>query len=228
MYSRRRSQPRADAPGARWLKGRGIRNAHALAAEVLAATKAQRRELPAAKVKAALVAEIASEVLKTKERIAALDARLEELLAASPQGRVLRSLPGMGTVLSAEFLAETGDVGRFASADRLAAAAGIAPVLRASGKVSYRRRPKQGNRVLKRLFYQSAFSARSRATKGARPSTDASDPRARGTTRRSSPWPGGGLTCSGRCCVTSRPTKTEHPALPKKGLTTVSGYTTSP
>lgn len=68
---------------ARWLKAQRIRNAHALAAEVLAATKAQRRELPAAKLKAALLAEIASEVLKTKERIAALDARLEELVAAS-------------------------------------------------------------------------------------------------------------------------------------------------
>lgn len=65
----------------------------------------------------------------------------------------------MGLVLAAEFLAEAGDPARFGSADRLAAAAGISPVLRSSGKTSYRRRARRGNRILKRVFYQSAFLA---------------------------------------------------------------------
>ncbi len=44
----------------------------------------------------------------------------------------------MGVVFTAEFLAEVGDASRFASADSLAAAAGIAPVfLRASGATSH-------------------------------------------------------------------------------------------
>ena len=63
----------------------------------------------------------------------------------------------MGLVLTAEFLAEVGDPSRFGSADRLAAAAGLVPVLRASGKVSYQRRARKGNRALKRVFYRSAF-----------------------------------------------------------------------
>ncbi len=63
----------------------------------------------------------------------------------------------MGPCLTAEFLVEAGDLGRFGSADRLAAAAGIAPVLRASGSSVHQRRAKRGNRVLKRVFYQSAF-----------------------------------------------------------------------
>jgi hypothetical protein len=51
-----------------------------------------------------LAAEIASEVLRTKERIAPLEGRLdEELVEAEPRGTVVRSLPGMGTVLSAQF-----------------------------------------------------------------------------------------------------------------------------
>lgn len=49
-------------------------------------------------------------------------------------------------------------MGRFASADGLAAAAGDAPVLRASGATSYRRRARRGNKVLKRVLYRSAFS----------------------------------------------------------------------
>ena len=66
----------------------------------------------------------------------------------------------MGTVFAAEFLAEMGEMSRFNSAnDLLAAAAGLAPVLRSLGSVSYQRRPKRGNRTLKRLLYRSAFCA---------------------------------------------------------------------
>lgn len=141
----------------RWLKARGVRKAEDLAGRVVAAAKAQRRELPAAEAKAALVAEIASEILRTRERIAELDARLEDLLASVPQAEVVRSLPGMGVVFTAEFLAEVGDPSRFASADSLAAAAGIAPVPRASGATSHQRRARRGNGVLKRVLYRSAF-----------------------------------------------------------------------
>jgi transposase len=143
----------------RWLEARGVYSAKKLACRVVAAAKAQRHELPAAEAKAALACEIASEVLRTKERINALDARLAELVEAHPKGKVVMSLPGMGTIMTAEFLAEADDFSRFGSPDRFAAAAGIAPVLRASGSVSYRRRAKRGNRVLKRVFYQSAHCA---------------------------------------------------------------------
>lgn len=106
-----------------------------------------------------LVAELASEILRTRDRLRELDGRLEELVEADPGAEIVRSLPGMGLVLTAEFLAEAGDVSRFVSADRLAAAAGIVPALRASGGVSYQRRARRGNRVFKRIFYRSAFSA---------------------------------------------------------------------
>jgi hypothetical protein len=48
---------------ARWLKDRGVRKSRVLAQHIVAAAKAQKCELPAAEVKAALVAEIALEVL---------------------------------------------------------------------------------------------------------------------------------------------------------------------
>ena len=40
----------------------------------------------------------------------------------------------------------------------MTAAAGIAPVLKASGMTSYQRRTRRGNRVVKRVLYRSAFS----------------------------------------------------------------------
>jgi transposase len=136
----------------RWLKARGVRKAEDLAERIVKVAKAQRCELPAAEAKAALVAEIASEMLRsTRERIAQLDRRLEELLADDLAARIVRTMPGMGIVFTAEFLAEVGDLGRFVSADSLAAAAGVAPVLRASGATSYQRRARRGNKVLKRV-----------------------------------------------------------------------------
>ena len=143
----------------RWLKAKGVRKSQELAERILAAAKAQRCELPAAQAKATLAAELASEMIRTKGRIAELDRRLEELLATSAEAQIVRSLPGMGVVFTAEFLAEVGDYSsRFASADSLAAAAGIAPVLRASGGRSHQRRARRGNRVLKHVLYRSAFS----------------------------------------------------------------------
>jgi transposase len=141
----------------RWLKAHGVRKAEDLAERIVGAARGQHRELPVAEAKAALVAEIASEMLRTRERIAELDRRLEELLANDPAARIVRTMPGMGIVFTAEFLAEIGDLGRFASADSLAAAAGVTPVLRASGATSYRRRARRANKVLKRVLYRSAF-----------------------------------------------------------------------
>jgi transposase len=106
---------------------------------------------------ARFVKELAAEALAVRTSLAALDRELEALLARHPDAALIRSLPGMGAVLTAELLAEAGSFSRFRSADALAAAAGIAPVLRQSGKVRFLKRPLGGNKGLKRVFYQSAF-----------------------------------------------------------------------
>jgi transposase len=54
---------------------------------------------------------------------------------------------------------EAGSLERFQSADKLAAAAGLAPVLKQSGKSCSLKRARGGNKKLKRIFYQSAFSS---------------------------------------------------------------------
>jgi transposase len=143
---------------ARWLRDRGVRRSEELAGRVVEAAKAQRRELPADEAKAALLREVATEVLRARERVATVDARLAELLSQRPEAKLVRSLPGMGPLFTAEFLAVVGDVGRFASADSLAAAAGLTPATRQSGGASFQRRARRGNRTLKNLLYRSAFS----------------------------------------------------------------------
>lgn len=131
----------------------------ALAQDVIAAAHAQRVAVPGEALAARLIRELADEALAVRDRLAALDAEIEEALATHPDGALIRSLPGMGAVLTAEFLAEAGGIARFPTPDTLASAAGLAPVLQQSGKMHYLRRATTGNRALKRVFYQSAFCA---------------------------------------------------------------------
>ena len=144
-----------------YLRKRSVKGADALAGKALAAAKAQSVALPAQSVAARIVAELAREVLDLKESIGTLDGELEKRFFARPEARILTSLPGMGPVLGAEFLLCVGDFWAFESADRLAAyAAGLVPAARDSGKrTGNDRRMRGGNKVLKRVFYQSAFAS---------------------------------------------------------------------
>jgi transposase len=145
-------------PIARFLRGKGTHGADGLAEKAYAAAQAHPDIiLPAEAVTAALIREMAEEALACRNRIAAIDRKLAEIVHAHPEGALIRSLPGMGVVLTAELLAEAGDLSRFRSSAALASAAGLAPVLRQSGKASRLQRPGYANNRLKRVFYQSAF-----------------------------------------------------------------------
>ena len=133
------------------------RQVQALADRALVAAAAQHLAIPGERLAARLIRELATEALACRQRVGELDRDLAELLERHPDAALIRSLPGMGAVLTAEFIAIAGPLGRFRSADTLAAAAGLAPVLRQSGKVRFQRRPSGGNKALKRVFYQSAF-----------------------------------------------------------------------
>jgi transposase len=133
------------------------KHVQALADAALQAATSQTTTVPGERVAADLVRELAGEIATTKQRLASLDADLEAALERHPDAALIRSLPGMGVTLTAEFIAEAGSIDRFATADQLAAAAGLAPVLKQSGKVRYLKRATSGNRALKRVFFQSAF-----------------------------------------------------------------------
>jgi transposase len=145
---------------AAYLRNRGVQGADALAQKALSAAKAQSLTLPAEGVAVRIVAELATEVLSFKEKISALDGELQQRFFARPEARILSSLPGMGPILGAEFLVAAGDLRAFGSADQLAAYAGLVPAARDSGKrTGNDRRMRGGNKVLKRVFYQSAFAS---------------------------------------------------------------------
>jgi transposase len=145
---------------AAYLRNRSVKGSNKVAQKALSAAKTQSVTLPAQEVGAAIVAELAGEILGLKERINTLDEELRQRFFARPEARILTSLPGMGPILGAEFLVAVGDICAFESADRLAAYAGLVPAARDSGKrVGNHRRMRGGNKTLKRVFYQSAFAS---------------------------------------------------------------------
>ena len=71
--------------------------------------------------------------------------------------RLLKSLPGVGEVLSATIYLEIGDVARFATPERLAAYAGLVPTVHASGgKMRLGRTSAVANHYLKWAFVEAA------------------------------------------------------------------------
>src|SRR5918993_1504435 len=145
---------------AAYLSNRGVKGSNKVAHKALVAAKAQSVTLPAQEVASRIVAELAKDVLGLKERIESIDEEIRQRFFARPEARILTSLPGMGPILGAEFLVVVGDIRTFESADRLAAYAGLVPAARDSGKrVGNKRRMRGGNKILKRVFYQSAFAS---------------------------------------------------------------------
>lgn len=139
----------------------GARRAYAdtVVDKALAAAHAHHVVVPGETRMAEFVREFATQAITARRRIAELDAQINDHLDAHPDAALIRSLPGMGATLTAEFLAEAGDLTRFPTADALASAAGLAPVLQQSGKMRYLRRATTGSKTLKFVFYQSAFCA---------------------------------------------------------------------
>jgi transposase len=148
---------------AAFLKNRSVKGAEGIARKALVAAKAQSVSLPAESVAATICAELGAEALALKESVAALDGQIAGRFFARPEARILSSLPvaSLGPILGSEFLVSVGDFrASFDSADQLAAYAGLVPVARDSGKrVGNHRRMRGGNKVLKRVFYQSAFAS---------------------------------------------------------------------
>ncbi|MGC0334846.1 transposase [Streptomyces sp. SAI-170] len=132
-----------------WLKNRKVKGASVLAQAAVEAAQAQHTALPGERLAASMVARLAKGVMAVEEEITELDALIEARFHEHPHANVIRSLPGMGAMLGATFIAATGgDMKAFGTADRLAAFAGLSPVPRDSGRVSGNmRREVQGVRA---------------------------------------------------------------------------------
>ncbi|WP_406323538.1 IS110 family transposase [Streptomyces sp. NBC_01637] len=143
---------------AEWLKNRKVRNYKLVAATAVEAAEAQHTAVAGEKLAAIMVAKLAREVMALDEEIAETDVLIEGRFREHPHAEVILSMPGIGPVLAAEFIAHTGgDMSVFGSPDRLAGVAGLAPVPRDSGRISGNmRRPRRYCRRLLRVFYMSA------------------------------------------------------------------------
>ncbi|EKX63189.1 IS110 family transposase [Streptomyces ipomoeae] len=144
-----------------WLKNRKVRGAAALAKAAVEAAEAQHTALPGEQLAAAMVVRLSKGVMALDEEIAELEALIEARFREHPHAEVIVSLPGMGKLMGAVFLAVTGgDMDAFGSADRLAGYAGLAPAPRDSGRVSGNlRRPRRFHRGLLNAMYLSALSS---------------------------------------------------------------------
>ncbi len=106
-----------------------VRQLQALAAQSIGVTERARQD--------ALVlvqAQLISELRLLQEHLDAIDARITDLLAQSREGRILLSMPGIGTVSAAAILAAIGRIDNFPTASALKAYFGWAPRRDQSGQ----------------------------------------------------------------------------------------------
>ena len=98
------------------------------------------------------------ELLEDVERHIKLSERqIEEVIKKTPEMKLLMSVPGVGPILAAVIVLEIGDIGRFASAERLASYAGTVPRVRSSGgKTFYWRARPDVNHYLRWAFIEAA------------------------------------------------------------------------
>ena len=130
---------------AHWLKANGYcgRQSAAELVDHLREAATGRVSGPAAEASELVVLTLVDLLTTIREQQALLETRIKEALLAHPDGPLFQSLPRAGTVRAATLLAEIGDCrARFPDPASLAAAAGVAPSTRQSGKhlnVAYRR-----------------------------------------------------------------------------------------
>ncbi|WP_443333147.1 IS110 family transposase [Streptomyces sp. CB03234] len=143
-----------------WLERRMVHSAADVAARAVEAAQTQQTALPGEKRAAKLVCDLAHQLLALDQRIKDIDREIRETFRTDDRAEIIESLPGMGPILGAEFVAIVGDLSTYKDAGRLASHAGLAPVPRDSGRrTGNHHRPKRYNRRLRHIFYLSAQTA---------------------------------------------------------------------
>ena len=142
-------------------------------------------------------------------------------------------LPGVGPVVAARTLADTGDVARFTDRNRYASWTGTAPIEASSGEVVRHRLSRAGNRRMNHMIHIAAdhpdpprhrrpgllpAQDRRRQDRAARPCAASSGGSPTPCTAGSAPTPPGALTraregTAGRHSNPARPARTRTPAL---------------
>ena len=100
-----------------------------------------------------LLAELGS----IEESLTTFERRMAEVFNDSQDVQLLRTIPGVGQILSVVIASEIGDIERFPSSEHLAAYSGTTPRVHASGgKCHYGRAPADTNHYLKWAYTEAA------------------------------------------------------------------------
>ena len=132
--------------------GQGKKNITTGQAKTILATVRPRDV--AGKVRRRLAAEQVAELVAVEKKIKALTKELKEMVLAS--GSTLMELPGVGPVVAARTLADTGDVARFTDRNRFASWTGTAPIEASSGEIVRHRLSRAGNRRMNHMIHIAA------------------------------------------------------------------------
>ncbi len=108
----------------------------------------------AGKIRRRLAAEQIAELVSIEKKTKVLTRELKETVLAS--GSTLMELPGVGPVVAARTLADTGDVARFADRNRFASWTATAPIEASSGEVVRHRLSRAGNRRMNHMIHIAA------------------------------------------------------------------------
>lgn len=112
-----------------------------------------------------MLADIDAHITFLNNQIAAIEQRIRDLFDQHPnlrqQRNLLTSIPGIGDITAANFIAEVPDVNRFDSAAQLAAYAGLTPRRHDSGSSVHRRGRlvKTGNVRFRTALFMPALTA---------------------------------------------------------------------
>jgi len=92
-------------------------------------------------------------------KIAKADEDIERICHDDEDVQRLKTIPGIGDVTATSFVAEIGDIERFASPEKLASYAGLTPIVRQSGEKEWTGPiSKRGNATLRYLLIEAAYS----------------------------------------------------------------------
>jgi transposase len=92
-----------------------------------------------------------------EKHIEAMEERIRQRIGSLGWVRLLKTLPGVGTILGSAIYLEIGEVSRFETAASLASYAGLVPTVHASGGKSWQGpTPRSANHFLKWAFVEAA------------------------------------------------------------------------
>lgn len=187
---RRAGQKRVAA----YLRKRRVKGFDSVASKALTAAKSQNIALPGESTAARIVAELAAEILALKDRIELIDEEIEQRFFDRPEAEILASLPGMGPLYS----------GLSSSSPLGTSRPSTVPTISLPTRVSYPQptTPARGSGTttagcVAATRISKGFSTRlplpaCAVHRSPGPSTTEREPRASGTSRRSSRSPVGG------------------------------------